>query len=128
MRNKFLGTGQPGFAPLRKIHVALSGLRYAVLFDFAVAYKVVLSILVLGGCFYHRQWLDFGLVLLATTLMLVSEMFNTAIEAICDFLEENENEKIRVIKDIAAAATGISILAWVIVVGFESVRVWQLSN
>lgn len=125
MRNKFLGTGQPGFHPLRKILVAFCGLRYAVLHDFSVAYKVVLSALVLAGCYYYRQWLDFGLVFVATTVMLVAEMFNTTIEALCDFLEPNENPKIGIIKDVAAAAAGISILSWVVILIIEGLRLWN---
>ena len=123
MRNKFLGTGQPGFHPLRKIKVAISGIRYAVFYDFAVAYKVVLSIIVLGICFYNRKWLDFSLIMVSTAMMIVSEMFNTAVEAICDFIETAENEKIRVIKDIAAAATVISITVWFFILAGE---IWSL--
>ena len=125
MRNKFLGTGEQGFHPLRKLRVALSGARYAVLHDFAVAYKTVLSIFILVCCFYYRQWLDFSMVLVATGLMMISEMFNTTIEALCDFLEPRENERIGIIKDIAAAAAGISILVWSIVLLLEAVQVWQ---
>ncbi|WP_417914461.1 diacylglycerol kinase [Candidatus Electronema sp. JM] len=125
MQNKFLGTGQRGFHPLRKMRVALSGARYAVLHDFAVAYKAVLSTLILLWCFWYRQWLDFNMVLLATGLMLVAEMFNTTIEALCDFLEPKKNEKIGIIKDIAAAAAGISILIWWIIFLLEAVHVWQ---
>lgn len=43
MRNKFLGTGDAGYHPLRKIKVVLAGLRFAILYDFSVAYKMVLS-------------------------------------------------------------------------------------
>lgn len=126
MRNKFLGTGQQGFHPLRKIRIMLAGVRYAILYDLAITYKLVLSCLVLLACFYYRQWLDFSLVLVATGLMLVSEMFNTTIEALCDFLETAENQKIGVIKDIAAAAAGISILVWCVVLLLEIVRVLLL--
>ena len=107
MHNKFLGTGEKGYHPLRKIRVCLSGLRYAVRYDFSVTYKLVLSLLVLAASFCLRQWLDFLMITAATALVLVAELFNSAIEAICDFLETAENEKIRVIKDIAAAAAGI---------------------
>jgi len=34
------------------------------------------------------------LVLVATSLMLVAEMFNTTIKALCDFVEPAHNEKI----------------------------------
>ena len=59
------------------------------------------------------------LVIFATGLVLVAEMFNSAIEALCDFVEDRHNEKIKVIKDIAAAAVGIAILLWVAVMAFE---------
>ena len=125
MQNKFLGTGHQGFHPLRKMRIALSGARYAVLHDFAVAYKVVLSVVILLGCFWYRQWIDFSIVFLATGMMMVAEIFNTTIEALCDFLEPKENEKIGIIKDIAAAAAGISILIWWIIFLLEAVHVWQ---
>ncbi len=126
MRNKFLGTGHQGFNPIRKIRVAMRGAHYAVIFDFAVAYKIVLSLFILAVCLYYRQWLDFSLVLVSTALMLVAEMFNTTIEALCDFIEPNENEKIGIVKDISASAVGISILVWFVVVIIESTRVFQL--
>ena len=53
----------------------------------------------------------------------MAELFNSAIEALCDFVEERHNEKIKVIKDIAAAAVGMSILLWVTVMVME---IWQL--
>ncbi len=73
--------------------------------------------------FALRAWVDVLLVLLATGLVLVAEMFNSAIEALCDFVEERHNEKIKVIKDIAAAAVGVTILMWVVVLAFELVEV-----
>jgi len=126
MRNKFLGTGEKGYRPLRKLTVCLSGLRYAVLYDFSVAYKVILSTLILAVCVYYRQWVDLISVFAATGLMLICEMFNTTIEALCDFVETRQNEKIRIIKDIAAAATGISIVIWGVVLFSELGHLWPL--
>ncbi len=128
MRNKFLGQGEGGYHPIRKIQVCLSGLRYAIRYDFSVAYKVYLSLLMLLTCFFLRQWIDFLLIMAATGLVLIAEMFNSAIEALCDFIETNENEKIKVIKDISAAATGISILLWVIVLVVEFTNFWKVFN
>jgi hypothetical protein len=34
MRNKFLGTGEPGYPPIRKVLVILNGLKFSVLHDF----------------------------------------------------------------------------------------------
>lgn len=119
MRHKFLGIGEAGYHPLRKIATVVSGLRYAVLYDWSVAYKLVLSAIVLGGAFALRAWIDFLLILVVTAFVLVAEIVNSAIEALCDFVEERHNEKIKVIKDMAAAAVGIAILTWMIVIGVE---------
>ena len=125
MRHKFLGIGEPGWHPLRKIATALSGLRYAVVYDFSVAYKLVLSAIVLAAAFALRAWVDLLLILVVTAFVLVAEMMNSAIEALCDFVESRHDERIRVIKDIAAAAVGIAILAWVVVLAVEASRFWQ---
>lgn len=119
MRNKFLGTGEPGYHPIRKLRTIYSGLRYAVIYDFSVAWKLALSLLVLGVTLLLREWLDVLMIVVATAFVLVAELFNSAIEALCDFVEVQHNEKIRVIKDIAAAAVGIAMLAWLLVLGFE---------
>ena len=125
MRHKFLGTGEPGYHPLRKLRTVFSGLRYAVVYDFSVAYKLVLSALVLVAAFALRAWVDLLLIVVVTALVLVAEIMNSAIEALCDFVETRHNEKIKVIKDIAAAAVGISILAWLVVLTVETSRFVQ---
>ena len=121
MRNKFLGTGSPGYHPLRKIQVVLAGLRFAMLHDFSVAYKMVLSSIIIVLALIFQQWVDFAMILLATGLVVTAELLNSAIEAVCDFIETEENEKIGAIKDIAAAGVGISILVWLTVVVFDIV-------
>ena len=125
MRNKFLGTGDPGYHPLRKLRAVFSGLRYAVIYDFSVTWKLVASLLVLAAALFMRDWLDSLLIVLATAFVLVAEMFNSAIEALCDFIETRHNEKIAVIKDIAAAAVALSMVAWLLVLGFEVEEMWR---
>lgn len=123
MPNKFR---TPGYHPIRKLKVILSGLYVAVVTDFSVAYKVILSVPVLIAAFLFRQWVDVSLMLLAMGLMLISELFNSAIEVLCDFVEPHQNDRIRITKDIAAAATGLSILVWATILIIESVRLFQL--
>jgi len=115
----------PGYHPIRKLKVILSGLHIAVVTDFSVAYKLVLSAPILGGAFLLRQWVDVSLILLAMGLMLISELFNSAIEVLCDFVEPQQNDRIRVTKDIAAAAAGLSILIWAAILIVESIRLLQ---
>ena len=126
MRHKFLGTGEAGYHPLRKIQTVISGLRYAVLYDWSVTYKLILSVVVLAMAFVARAWVDVLLILVVTAFVLVAEIFNSAIEALCDFIETRHNEKIKIIKDIAAAGVGIAIFVWFIVLGVELSRLFSL--
>lgn len=120
MENKFLGTGEKGYHPLRKFKVVFNGLRFALLHDFSVLYKLILSLVVIiPMIIFDNSYMDISIVILATGVMIAAELFNTAIEAICDFMETDYNEKIGIIKDISAAATGITIFVWVVVLGIE---------
>ena len=115
----------PGYHPLRKLKVVLSGLHTAVISDFSVAYKLVISIPILILTFLVRQWVDVTLILLATGMMLAAELFNSAIEILCDFVEPREDPRIGAIKDIAAAATGVSIFVWAITLILEGSHIGQ---
>lgn len=114
------------YSPARKLKVIVAGLHVAVITDFSVAYKVVLSIIVLAISFSLQKWIDASLILLAMGLMLISELFNSAIEVLCDFVEPSHNERIRITKDIAAAAAGISIFVWAAILIVEMIRFWRL--
>ena len=116
----------PGYHPIQKLKIILKGLHVAVISDFSVAYKLFLSVPVLIFSFAFRQWIDVTLVLLATAMMLVAELFNSAIEILCDFVEQRDNDRIAVIKDIAAAAAGISIFVWAVTLILEGSHLWQL--
>lgn len=123
MKNKFLETGEHGYHPLRKFKIILSGLRFAVIYDFSVLYKIILSVLLLIPVMLYKEWVDASLIILATGVMIAGELFNTAIEAVCDFMETRYNEKIRIIKDIAAAAAGITIFTWIVVLLIEFIKI-----
>jgi len=125
VRHKFLGTGEPGYHPLRKLRTIAVGLRYAVIYDFSVAWKLVFSTLVLAAALVARDWVDSLLIIVVTALVLVAEIMNSAVEALCDFVETRHNEKIAIIKDMAAAGVGVAMLAWVLVLGFELGSMWS---
>ena len=126
MKNKFLNTGEHGYHPLRKFKIILSGLRYAVIYDFSVMYKIIISILLFIPVVIFKEWLDASLIILATGVMLAAEMFNSVIEAICDFMETRHNEKIKIIKDIAASATGVTIFVWIVVLCIEAIEMAKM--
>lgn len=67
-----------------------------------VAITLILNI-IFG--FSYIQFLIWGLTIAG---VFSAECINTAIEAICNYLTENKDEKIKFIKDIAAGA----VLCW----------------
>jgi diacylglycerol kinase (ATP) len=107
---------------LRKYRVAFNGLRLAMR-DKAVAYKLVVSVALLAVAFAQRAWVDFGLLLVATALVLAAELINTAIEELCDYVQPERAPQIGATKDIAAAGVSLCILAWVGVMVLET---WRL--
>ena len=112
----------PGYDPIKKIKVVLKGLNSAVVTDFSVAYKLVLSIpILIIACVLYR-WVDLSIILLATGMMLFAELFNSAIEILCDFVEPQQNPQIGAIKDIAAAAVGIAIFVWAAILILEVIQ------
>lgn len=112
----------PGYHPIKKIKVVLKGLNSAVIADFSVAYKLVLSIpILIIACMLYR-WIDLSIILLATGMMLLAELFNSAIEILCDFVEQQHNPQIGMIKDIAAAAAGIAIFVWAAILIIEAIQ------
>ena len=116
----------PGYDPVKKIKVVLKGLKVAVITDFSVAYKLVLSIpILLVACMFYR-WVDLNIILLATGMMLLAELFNSAIEVLCDFVEPQQNPQIGAIKDIAAAAAGIAIFVWGAILIIEVIQLWAI--
>ncbi len=115
-----------GFDPLRKLRGFSYGLKVAILSDFSVAYKVVLSLIILAISFWLREWFDFLIILTVTGMALITEIFNTTIEAICDYIQPEFDPKIGQIKDIASVAAGISTLIWFCTLFFEIWRIWTL--
>jgi diacylglycerol kinase (ATP) len=107
---------------LRKGRIILLGLWRAA-HDFNVAYKMVASAVVLILCAATRQWLDLAVVGVATGLLLTGELFNTAIEELCDFVESGKDDRIAAVKDIAAAAAGTAMVFWLAVVVLEAARI-----
>ena len=66
--------------------------------------------------FYFRlNNTDAALVLIASFAVLSAEIFNTAIEKICDIIQPDFDKRIGFIKDIAAGAVVLTAIASVIV-------------
>ena len=108
---------EPGYHPLRKIRIGLSGIRQAVLLDFTVRFKLALSLVFLAIAGAYETLFHFLFVLTVTGVMLLAEILNTCVEALCDLVQPGYDERIKQIKDMAAGAALIAIVIWYVVLG-----------
>lgn len=95
-KNKRLNT-RLGFA-LRGWRVAIAGEK-SIRFQLIAA---ILALLVLGFLQPPIQW--WAIIITFCVLVLALELMNTALESICDLLDDQYNEAIRNAKDVAAGA------------------------
>lgn len=66
---------------------------------------------------------EFLIIALSVIAVLLSEMFNTAIEAIVDIISPEHSEKARIVKDIAAGAVfvtafGVAVVGYIILLPY----------
>lgn len=122
MKDKFFGTPDFRFRPLKKLTIMANGIRYGIGHEISFVYEVVLSVIVLFFSFYFLRWVDVMILIICTGQVLAAELFNTAIEAMCDFQESRENQKIGIIKDLSATAVGISVAVWATAIIYECLR------
>lgn len=114
--------------PWKKLQAFLSGMLLAIQSDRSVAVQMVVSSISLMVCFWFREWVDFLLILIVTGVMIAAEIFNTTIEAICDYLQPEHDPRIGKIKDLAASAAGICVLIWTVTLIYEFLRVLSLTK
>lgn len=65
--------------------------------------------------YFELSYTDTALVLIASFAVLSAEIFNTAIEKICDIIQPDFDKRIGFIKDIAAGAVVLTAIAAVII-------------
>lgn len=62
----------------------------------------------------------------ATALFLMVELFYSAIEVLCDFIEIRENPKIKLTKEIPVSTVGIGVLLLATIMTVEFIRLGRL--
>lgn len=97
---------------------AFNGLKIIFTTETNAIIHLVVGFLVLLLSFYIQihvfEWIA---IIFSIGFVVVTEIINTAIEKLCDFIHPNKNENIKIIKDITAAAVLISVVV-AILIGF----------
>lgn len=68
---------------------------------------IIFLVVVLFSIYLKISKIDWMLVFLCSGMVLGIEALNTSIEKLCDFIQPKKDEKIKIIKDISAAAVFI---------------------
>jgi diacylglycerol kinase (ATP) len=106
--------------PLRKLiesaNNAIEGILYAARTQRHVKYHLTAAAVVLVVSYaFGVERTDFLIISIAITLVLLSEMLNTAIEHVVDMVSPEFSEKARIVKDVAAGAVLITVFGAVVV-------------
>jgi len=101
---------------LLKFRYAFNGLKSAFKMHSSFRTHIIFAILVYSfGILLHLDLVQWVFISTAIVFVIVSELFNTAIEHICDFIYPKHHKAIKVIKDISSAAVLIAVLNAIIV-------------
>ncbi|MCH5599113.1 diacylglycerol kinase [Niabella ginsengisoli] len=67
------------------------------------------------GVFLHISSMEFVIIIICIGIVMAAELMNTTIEKLCDFISPQYHERIKIIKDLAAAAVLLVAIAALIV-------------
>lgn len=101
---------------LKSFKNAFSGLGYLLRFEHnARVHLFIIIIVIIAGLFLRLSAINWIAIVYASGLVLISECFNTAVEYLSDVVTQEQNEKIKKAKDVAAAGVLISAIISVII-------------
>ena len=103
---------------IKSFKYAFRGLKTAFTSDHNLWIHLVATALVIAGGYLAGTSMSEKVFLTITiALVWITELLNTALEKLCDFVTRERNKQIRMIKDISAAAVLIAALAALITGG-----------
>lgn len=84
---------------------ALNGLLYVLRSERHFQFHVIAAIaVILLGYFYNVSSVEWAILLLCIGVVMLAEISNTAIEVLCDKIQPEYDDEIKIVKDIAAAS------------------------
>ena len=99
---------QPFFQRLR---FALTGLREGIRAEHSLRFQVAACAAVLVAlCVLRPEPIWWAVILLASALVIMAELFNTAVEHLVDHLHPERHPRVGMIKDVAAGAVLTAVI------------------
>jgi diacylglycerol kinase len=101
---------------LRSFRYAFNGLKVLIAEEHNARIHMVITVVVIGvGLYFRLSAGEWTLVLLCMALVFSMELINSAIENLADFISPEQNEQIKRVKDLSAAAVLVSAIIAAIV-------------
>jgi undecaprenol kinase len=95
----------------KRLRFALAGMREAIRSEHSLRFHAAaFACVVIALCILRPESIWWALAALACALVIMAELFNTAVEHLIDHLHPHAHPRIGVVKDFAAAAVLISVL------------------
>ena len=92
-----------------KFKPAFHGIKDFFLYDHTIRIHLAIALVAcLAGWFFNISITEWLVVLLCIGIVLVAETFNSAIEKLCDLVDNHYNSRIKTIKDISAGSVLIA--------------------
>ncbi len=97
---------------LKSFAYAFSGIKYCFKNELNFKVQLFFAIIIIGlGLSFYVTITEWMIILFCIGIVLSAELFNTAIENICNKIEPDHHPKIKIIKDVSAAAVLVLSLA-----------------
>jgi undecaprenol kinase len=95
----------------KRLRFALEGLCEGIRAEHSLRFHAAASVcVVIALCIFRPEPIWWALAALACALVIMAELFNTAVEHLIDHLHPQAHPRIGIVKDLAAAAVLISVL------------------
>lgn len=102
----------------RSIGHALDGINYAIEKEKNLLFIMASILVILALCFIFPVSMDeLTSIVICTGIFMITEMVNTAVEAVTDLVTTEENKLAKIAKDSANGAIFLSLMITIVVVG-----------
>lgn len=106
----------------KKFVDAFNGIKLAMNHSSVVIQFILALMAIVGGLIVHLDYYEWLAFIICIGLVIMSEIFNTSIEKIGDYLNSKFDKRIKTIKDLSSAAVLISSICSLLVCIFVILR------
>jgi diacylglycerol kinase len=117
-------------ARLKSFKYAFNGFRHLILNEHNARIHLLATVIVMAAIFlFHLTKMEATAVIIVVGMVWMAELFNSSIEKSMDFISSDHHPRIKIIKDLAAAAVLVAaitaLITGVIVFGPRIIVLFQ---